>query len=275
MPILTTSNIGKNRSERFFGEKQTQLLLLTLMLVVVCIYSNTLRAPYFFDDEFNITRNPHIRLNQIKPEYLLRAGFESPIASRPVAYISFGLNYYFGGYDVFGYHLVNIAIHMITGLLLYFLVQATLAHSWKAGIDASDRQSPTADWVPAYGWQSLNPSWVSFWTTALWLVHPVQTQSVTYIVQRMNSIAAMFYVLSLLLYVQGRVSQKRRLNPSRHSSMHPYIWFAGSLFSGLLALGSKEIAATLPFFILLYEWYFFQDLNRSWLRRYWIWVVVI
>jgi Flp pilus assembly protein TadD len=192
-----------------------------------------------------------------------------------VANISFGLNYYLGGYHVIGYHLVNIVIHMVTGLLLYLLVKTTLLLSWGTDGDASIVKLPAAGSEPAHGWRSLDPSWISFWAAALWLVHPVQTQSVTYIVQRMNSMAAMFCVLSLLLYARGRISQKRRFNHSRRRSTYPYIWFAGSLVGGLLAFGSKETAATLPFFILLYEWYFFQDLSGSWLKRNWIYFVII
>ena len=245
------------------------------MVLVVLIYATTLQAPYFFDDEINITRNPHIRLTKITFDNLLKTGFESPTPSRPVAYISFGLNYYLGGDDVFGYHVVNIVIHLITGLLLFLFVKTTLRLSLQTTVDAGGTKPAVAVSVPASGWRSLDPCWVSFWAVALWLVHPVQTQSVTYIVQRMNSMAALFYVLSLLLYARGRISQKRGADGSGRSAAQPYMWFAGSLLGGLLALGSKEIAATLPFFILLYEWYFFQGLSRSWLKRYWIWVVVI
>jgi len=259
--------IFKNRSESSSGRKRNRLLLLLLMLLVFSIYTNTLRAPYYFDDENNITRNPHIRLTQITPDGLMKAGFGSPIPNRPVANISFGLNHYFGGYHVFGYHLVNIVIHMVTGLLLYLLVKTTLLLSWGTDRDTSISES-------ASGWRSPDPSWLSFWAAALWLVHPVQTQSVTYIVQRMNSMAAMFCVLSLLLYARGRISQKRRFNHSRRLSTRPYIWFAGSLIAGLLAFGCKETAATLPFFILLYEWYFFQDLSGSWLKRNSIYFVI-
>ena len=275
MPVFVASNIFKNRSESSSGKKHVRLLFLPLALLVFSIYTNTLRAPYFFDDEINITRNPHIRLTQITPEGLIKAGFESPIRSRPVANISFGLNYYFGGYNVFGYHMVNLVIHMITGLLLYLLVKTTLLLSWGTDRDASFLKLPAAGSEPARWWRSLDPSLVSFWAAALWLVHPVQTQSVTYIVQRMNSMAAMFCVLSLLLYARGRISQKLRFNHSGRPSTHPYVLFAGSLVGGLLAFGSKETAATVPFFILLYELYFFQDLSWSWLKRNLIYFVII
>jgi tetratricopeptide (TPR) repeat protein len=275
MPVFVASNIFKNRSESSSGKKHVRLLFLPLALLVFSIYTNTLRAPYFFDDEINITRNPHIRLTQITPDGLIKAGFESHIPNRPVANISFGLNYYFGGYHVFGYHLVNLVIHMITGLLLYLLVKTTLLLSWGTDRDASILKPPAAGSEPAYGWRSLDPSWVSFWAASLWLVHPVQTQSVTYIVQRMNSMATLFCVLSLLLYARGRISQKLRFNPSRRPSTHPYVLFAGSLVGGLLAFGSKETAATLPFFILLYELYFFQDLSWAWVTRNYLYVGIV
>jgi tetratricopeptide (TPR) repeat protein len=255
--------------------KQQFLSFLALAFIVAAVYANSLGVPFVFDDVPNIKHNPHIAYSRFSLEGLLSAGFENPIASRPVAYISFGLNYYLGGYDVFGYHLVNIGIHLITGLLLFLLVKTTLLLSLQTTGDVCSAKPAAAVSMPASGWRSLDPSWVSFWAVALWLVHPVQTQSVTYIVQRMNSMAAMFFVLSLLLYARGRISQKRGADGSGRSAAQPYMWFAGSLLGGLLALGSKEIAATLPFLILLYEWYFFQNLSRSWLKRYWIWVVVI
>jgi hypothetical protein len=109
--------------------KQQFWLLLMLGLLVAAIYANTLGVPYYFDDSYNIRDNRHVRLKQLTLEGLLKAGFESPIASRPLANISFGLNYYLGGDAVFGYHLVNIAIHMITGLFFVAVVQVQFSVS--------------------------------------------------------------------------------------------------------------------------------------------------
>ena len=92
----------------------------------------------------------------------------------------------------------------------------------------------------------------------IWLVHPLHVQSVTYIIQRMNSLAAMFYILAMLLYARGRLARGK----GKQS-----VFFLSSLGAGMLALGSKENAATLPLFILLYEWFFLQDLSFSWLRK--------
>jgi tetratricopeptide (TPR) repeat protein len=91
------------------------------------------------------------------------------------------------------------------------------------------------------------------------MLHPLHTQSVGYIVQRMTSLAVLFYLLSMLCYVRARLTPE---NAPRRIALYGI----GGL-AGLLALGSKEIAATLPLFIYLYEWFFLQNLDRRWLRR--------
>jgi len=98
----------------------------------------------------------------------------------------------------------------------------------------------------------------------LWLANPVQTQSITYIVQRFTSLAAMFCLLSFLFYLNGRLTaiKKRR-------------WFAGAVLAWFLALGCKENTAILPFLIFLYEWYFFQDLSKQWIKRQWLFFLAI
>ena len=91
------SSIFKNRSESSSGKKHVRLLIWPLLLLVFSIYTNSLRAPYYLDDEFNIVKNPHIRLTQITLDGLIKAGIEGRHPNRPVANLSFGLNYYFGG----------------------------------------------------------------------------------------------------------------------------------------------------------------------------------
>ncbi|MGD9081725.1 MAG: tetratricopeptide repeat protein, partial [Desulfobacterales bacterium] len=88
---------------------------------------------------------------------------------------------------------------------------------------------------------------------------PLQTQSVSYVVQRMNSLCAMFYMLSILFYARFRLSQRQR---------NKWWLFSGCILAGALALASKQIAATLPVFIMVYEWYFFRDLDLKWLKNH-------
>lgn len=215
-------------------------MLVSLATLGILVYSNILEVPFCFDDAHNIQQNPHIRLTKLRLGNLAGAAFNSPMSNRPIANLSFALNYYFHQYDVTGYHMISIVIHIITGILLYFFLKTTL------GV------------LPPCSKTEHNSS-VAFYTVLIWLVHPIQSQSVTYVVQRMNSLAAMFYILSFLLYTKGRLVRKNKKS---------WPWFAACTLAGIMAVGSKETAATLPFFIILYEWYFFQDLSRAWLRRH-------
>ena len=223
-----------------FLDKRSVLVSLVFIVLGFLIYSNTLNVPFHFDDKQNIVENPNIRLTGLTLKDITRACFKTACPNRPIANLSFALNYYFHQYNnVAGYHAINIVIHIITGILLYFFIKTTLC-------------------IPSLRSRYKSPSSIALFAALIWLVHPVQTQSVTYIVQRMNSMAAMFYILSFLLYVKGRLVKENQ---------KAWPWFAGCALAGLLALGSKETAATLPFFILVYEWYFFQDLSKAWLKR--------
>jgi Flp pilus assembly protein TadD len=166
---------------------------------------------------------------------------ESHAPRRPVANVSFALNYLAGGYDVKGYHLVNIFIHVANGALVYFLSLMLLRRSQaiEGRASASNRRLQLAALLAA----------------AIFIAHPVQVQAVTYIVQRMTSMATMFYLLSLLLYLLGRA---RRDFAGRGAC------WAGALVSWVLALGSKEIAATLPVMIVVTEYLFYRDPSRPW-----------
>jgi protein O-mannosyl-transferase len=221
------------------------LLFLLLSIIVLLIYSNTFKAPFVFDDNMNIQNNASIRLNKFTIEDVVKTVSESRLRSRPIANISFALNYYFHQYNVTGYHVVNVLIHIITGIFLYIFVKTTLR-------------------LPLLHFKEPTPTWIASFTVFLWIVHPLHTQSVTYIVQRMNSLASMFYVLSMLLYTRGRLTSDKRRR---------WILFTGCILAGILAVGSKEIALTLPFFLLLYEWYFFQDLSLVWFKHYFMPVV--
>ncbi len=152
-----------------------------------------------------------------------------------MANISFALNYYLAGYDVTGYHAVNLLVHFANGVLVYLLALVTLRLS---GIRHRER--------------------IALFAALVFTAYPVQTQAVTYIVQRMSSLAAMFYLLALLLFVRGRL---------RPASGRRWALWAGSFTSWLLALGSKQNAITLPVVLVLYEWFFFRDLSSDWLRR--------
>jgi len=238
--------------------KTQQVKLLFLALIGVLIYSNTFKAPFLFDDVPSIVQNPYIRLTNINAEEILGVASRlKAYSNRPIGHISFALNYYLHKYDTMGYHLVNILIHIITGVLLYLLIETTLKLPTSIPSLHHSNTPPLETGSSTLPCHCVTPSTIALSAAIMWLVHPVQTQSVTYVVQRMTAMAAMFYLLCLFCYVKGRLA-------TRGTKSLP--WFAAAALAAILAIGSKEIAATLPFFVLLYEWYFFQDLSPGYLK---------
>ena len=218
------------------------IILIGLTILVFLIY--TFHVPFVFDDKPSILNNYYIQVKNLTLESLKNAAFKSICHNRPVANISFALNYYFHQYNLPGYHLVNIIIHIITAILLYFFTKLTL--------EISRNKDSTPE-----GIKRQEPWLIALFTILVWAANPVQTQAITYIVQRMTSMAAMFFILAMLMYVKGRMAE---------TGKKKWAFFGLSILSGLLAMGSKEISATLPFFIFLYEWYFLQDLDKAWFK---------
>ena len=126
MDSKSVNNYKKRFSSISQSPKFEVLLLALLVIVVILIYADTLTTPFIFDDINNIRDNPHIRVPFLSLKNLAWAGFQSPETNRPIANISFALNYYFHGYNLVGFHLVNILIHIASGIFLYLLIKATL-----------------------------------------------------------------------------------------------------------------------------------------------------
>jgi hypothetical protein len=204
--------------------------------VALIAYSNTFRVPFHFDDRPNIINNPNVQIKVLTLDRLAQLAkntYKETI--RVFSYFTLALNYYFGGFNVFGYHLVNFLVHVASGIFLYWFLMLTFNLP-------SLREE--------YGAISYK---VALFSSLIFISHPIQTQSVTYIVQRMASMAGMFYLLSLALYVKGRLS----------TGWPRILYFGGMVLSYLLGVFSKENVAILPLFIALYEFYFFQRLDLS------------
>ncbi len=200
------------------------LIVLIFLSLGFLIYSNTLENPFVFDDTVRILGNPDIRLDELNAKSLWDAAFGKFSArSRPIGNISFALNYYFHQYELSGYHMVNIIVHILNGILLWIFLEKTLS-------------------LISVLSEKKHGQWIALLAALLWLVNPVQTQSVTYIVQRLNSMAAMFFLLSFIFYLNGRLATKKGLM---------WFWFLGSALGWFMALGCKQNTATLPVFIFL------------------------
>jgi tetratricopeptide (TPR) repeat protein len=228
--------------------KRNLIVFLLLFLFVFGAYSANYDASWHMDDYPNIVDNPRIHINQFKFknfEEALFAGYDEGQYSgrrvyRPVPMLTFALNWYIGKDKVFGYHIVNNAIHLVTTFFLFLTVLNLLA-------------SPNLK-----GKYQGNEYVIAFLTAVLWAVNPIQTQAVTYIVQRMASLAAMFYIIGIYFYLKTR----RSLPGYRQ-----LLFITGCLLSFVLALDSKENAVTFPIAMAGIDILFYQDLSDKKTRR--------
>ena len=201
--------------------------LLAFLLITagaLIVYGQTVHYSFHFDDYYFITENLKIRdVTDFKDVW---TSLGKP--SRLIGMYSFALNYHFHQNDVFGYHLVNILVHLINGFLVWWFVLLTL----KPGTGKDDRREL-----------------IALSTALMFVCHPLNTQAVTYISQRFASLATVFYLAALCLYIQGRLTAGRKR----------IIAFVFSLLAAVLGMFTKQIVLTLPVMILLYEYCFLGE----------------
>jgi protein O-mannosyl-transferase len=222
---------------RYFNLISIILIILTGILV----YSNSFDCSFNFDDSVNISNNPAIKNLSMftNINYWLHPG-------RQIAYLSFALNYHFNNLDVFGYHLINILIHIITGISTFLLVKLILNLNNSKNIKFNKYKD-----------------WIALFSALFFVVHPLQTQAVTYIVQRMASMAAMFYILSIYLYALGRIEHTQKNN-----ILKAIIFYFLALTSGIIGVMTKENAATFPITMLLFEFTFIRNTENKIYKKY-------
>ena len=187
------------------------LLCAILVTVTVATYAGTFLGAFQYDDLYTILINVHLD------------GLDTFVGHldhmvRPVLYGTFLIDRSLYGHTPTGYHLLNLLLHLGSGLLVYRIL--TLAAT-------QDTQQ------------------VPFWTALLFLIHPIQTEAVTYISGRASGLMAFFYLLSFALYLEAA--------SRRHTGFPHRRYVAGALLSFVLALGSKETAMTFPLALLLWD----------------------
>jgi len=218
--------------EKIFEGRRFHLVAgLLIAISTFLVYSNTFYAGFHFDDTPHIVENYSIRKLSNWSDIIR--------GQRGVAMLSFAINYAMGGLNVIGYHIANLVIHITNGILVYFLIFLTL--------DRINSYKGIAKKIAVY-------------TALLFAVHPIQTQAVTYIVQRMETLASMFMLIGLLLFIKGAETSKTA------SRVFLYIAAAASY---LLGFYSKEIAITLPAIIILYDYCFLSEGNLKKLFSRW------
>ena len=214
--------------------------LFLVALVGFIAYSNSFHVPFFLDDEGSIINNGVI---QDLDRFLSGDGYAyNP--RRFLGYLSVALNYHFGGLNVTGYHAFNLTIHITSAWLVYGLARLTLQTPFFA------EDGATSGWEP-----SAAAAFIPLGAALLFVAHPVQTQAVTYIIQRFASLTTLFFVLSLVCYAKARLTREAS---GRSFGAKPVLLYLLALAAAGCAMKTKEIAFTLPFVVVLYEFLFFR-----------------
>lgn len=199
----------------------TRFAWLLIPLTGLAVYSNSCSGPFIFDDFDAITRNPSIK----SLWSALRPPSDLPVSGRPVVSLLFAANYALHGFQVFGYHALNVVLHLMCGLALYGLTWRTLTLAGTAALAAQSRL-------------------LALFITLIWLLHPLQTEAVTYITQRTELTVSLFLLLTL--YCLARAAQSAAKNMSLK-------WQVLAAVSCALGMASKEVMVVAPLLALLYD----------------------
>jgi len=201
-----------------------------ILIVGVSVYAFTLDVPFQWDEMKFITKSPVTKdLSYFLEPSKATGPARAILRDRYVGYLTFALDYRAHGMEVAGYHVVN---HLAASLLVYFLVLLTFRTPCLEGSALKDKGP-----------------YIALLASVLFVAHPLQTEAVTYIFQRLASLVAFFYLLSLVAYIKSRLAAKA--GPR-------YAFYALSLASAALAMKTKENAFTLPLAVALYEFAFFR-----------------
>lgn len=214
---------------------------LVLAAAALAAYANSFAGPFIFDDTEAILDNPTIR--SVWPLSRSLAGpAQTSTGGRPTVNFSLAVNYALGGVNPKGYHLFNIAVHVLAAMALYGVVRRTLL---------SERLR--ARW-------SRSASGVAMGASLLWLLHPIQTGSVTYVIQRAESMMGLFYLLTLYAFIRGAEAGASGARGA---------WFGASAAACLLGMATKESMATAPLAVLIYDRVFVAKSWREGTEKRW------
>ncbi|MFA6320300.1 MAG: tetratricopeptide repeat protein [Candidatus Omnitrophota bacterium] len=207
-------------------------VFLTLILCVAgfIIYSNTLAGSFQLDDHIVIIDNTAVK-NISNP-----GGIWKYWPTRFITNFSFAVNYQMGKLNVLYYHLFNLLIHIGSAILVWRLMLLTLISPGMKGQGITNYREE-----------------IAFFAGLVFLTHPIQTQAVSYIVQRATSMSGFFCILSMYLYARAALLDGK--------------FYFGALLAGIIAMFTKESAVILPFTIMLYDFFFITESQSSRWKR--------
>lgn len=204
-------------------EASFRILSLAVLVLTIVVYQNSFGVPFYLDDIGSITNNPNFQdasLSTLFSDYSLRV----------VGYVSLYVDFLRNKLDPTGYHYTNLLIHILNGVILYVLVKKLCS-------------------LEKLELSSFTSSFIAFLAASIFLLHPLQTQAVTYIVQRLASLVTLFYLLAICSYIYARSSKK---------ALKQILFSLLCSIAMVLAFFTKQNAASLPLVILLVEYFFFN-----------------
>jgi protein O-mannosyl-transferase len=209
---------------------------LSLATLCAVAYNNTLHAPFIFDDILSIVGNPAIR--RLWPLLDAMTATFPGLLGRPLASLSLAINYACGGYNVMGYHLFNLTLHILNAVLVFGVARHALVNARTADVRPEETM------------------WLAYAVAALWMLHPLLTESVTYVLQRTELLMALFLLLTLYCFIRGI------------DSAHRTVWFGLSVIACILGMGAKEVMVVTPLLVLAYDYVFVaSSLRDAWRSR--------
>lgn len=219
-PTLRKGAPSRSPSGSVFRSSRITWLALAIAAAGALVYWNSLAGPFLFDDENSIVGNPQIR--QLWPlSEPLSPPRDTPVAGRPLVNLAFAINYAADGLDVGGYHVVNVAIHILAALALFGVVRRTLI------LVGARQRSP------------LPPTPLAFFCALIWMLHPLQTETVNYLTQRTESLMGLCYLLTLYCSIRG--------------------WTVAAVAACAAGMACKESMVTAPLMVVLYDRVFIFD----------------
>ena len=278
-----------------------------IVLAGVLAYANSFSGPFIFDDEATLVQNTSIR--HLRSMAVLLPQREMPTAGRPIVNVSFAINYALGGMSVRGYHVTNLAIHLLCAVVLFALVRRTLELARPRFIIPSAGLSPrrtsgqagprsaALKGPPCSGsrfWLQPDAVDIAFAVALIWTLHPLNTEVVDYVTQRTESMMALFYLLTMYASVRavavrlkpdttGTVVPPVRLKPDTTgvevrlkpdtrlvaSGFSRTSWQAAAIVACALGMACKESMVTAPVMVMLYDRAFVFDSIKKALRERW------
>jgi len=217
------------------SETQRQYFkMAAIIIVAIFAYANSITGAFVFDDNVAIVTNPTLRhLDHVSQVLSPPSHSGNTVSGRPIVNLSLAINYAISLDRVWSYHVVNILIHCVNACLLFGILQATFRLIKKGYLES-----------------------LAIWIAMLWAIHPLQTESVTYVVQRAESLMTLFYLLTLYAFIRSNQTTYSRL------------WLFISVIACAAGMATKEVMVSAPFIVIAYDRTFISGTFKEAFRRY-------